>query len=455
MPALLANQTAALGWLEGERIEHGHAILAMEMGLGKTATAISHARKHLTASMLVVVPAGLRINWSREFAQFWPGHPALEIVQSTTQRIGQSPIIVVNYDLLAYPGILNQLRTRQWQLLVCDESQMANNLEAKRGSAVIGPDGLWKRAGQIICLSGTPAPNHVGELHGWFTVLAPQLLRANNARRWPDVRSYYAFLTRYSHFKITKYGVQVIKSRHAQEFRLRFGPLILRQKKADVLKDLPPLRIGSVVLEPDDLDGMAALAKHPDYAALALALENLNMDAPDAYSRLSHALQSTYLATLRRLIAVHKIVPIAQLVREELVGGDNKLVIFAHHRELLEGLKALLGVYGFYPAMIHGGIPHKERQKQVDHFQNHQRCRVFLGQLDAAGVGYNLTAASDVLLAECSWTPSKNLQAINRVSRIGQQNACLARFVSLAGSVDEIVMQVQARKLAALNSLLL
>jgi SWI/SNF-related matrix-associated actin-dependent regulator 1 of chromatin subfamily A len=80
---------------------------------------------------------------------------------------------------------------------------------------------------------------------------------------------------------------------------------------------------------------------------------------------------------------------------------------------------------------------------------------VFLGQLDAAGVGYTLTAASDVLLAEASWSPSKNLQAINRVSRIGQKNACLARFVSLAGSVDEIVNMVQLRKLDALNSLLL
>ena len=455
MPDLLPNQLAATAWLsqEQDRDHSGHAFLVMDMGLGKTATAIAHARSHKPATLLVVVPAGLRIHWSREFDLFWPDHPDVELVMSSTQRIGPGPIIVVNYDLLVYPTILNQLRTRLWDMLICDESQMANNVEAKRGSAVLGRDGLVKHSGQVLCLSGTPAPNHVGELHGWFSALVPHLLKGS--KQYPDVTSYYSFLTRYAKFKVGQYGITVLGSRNAGEFRRRFAGLILRQRKSEVMKDLPPLRIGTVTLEADDLGELQALLEHPDYAALADAMANLRTDAPDAMARLRDALSSTHLATLRRLIAIHKIDPVARLIREELVGGENKLVVFAHHRQLIEGLHSLLYSYGLYPAMVHGGVPPKERQRQVDHFQGHKRCRVFLGQLDAAGVGYTLTAASDVLLAEASWSPSKNLQAINRVSRIGQKNACLARFVSLAGSVDEIVNMVQSRKLDALNSLLL
>lgn len=455
MPDLLPNQLAAKTWLsqEKDRDPSGHAFLVMDMGLGKTATAIAHARSHRPDSLLIIVPAGLRIHWSREFDLFWPDHPELELVLSSTQRIGPASVVVVNYDLLIYPTILNQLRTRTWAMLVCDESQMANNTETKRGAAILGRDGLVKRSGQVLCLSGTPAPNHIGELHGWFSALVPHLLKGS--RSYPDVTSYYSFLTRYAKFKVGQYGITVLGSRNAGEFRRRFAGLILRQRKSEVMKDLPPLRVGAVTLEADDLSDLQALLEHPDYAGLADALANLRTDAPDAMARLRDALSNTHLATLRRLIAIHKIDPVARLIREELVGGDNKLVVFAHHRQLLEGLHALLYSYGLYPAMVHGGVPPKERQRQVDHFQGHKRCRVFLGQLDAAGVGYTLTAASDVLLAEASWSPSRNLQAINRVSRIGQKNACLARFVSLAGSVDEIVNMVQLRKLDALNSLLL
>ena len=453
MPELLPNQLAAVAWLSQERDTSGHAFLVMDMGLGKTATAIAHARSHRPQKLLIVVPAGLRIHWGREFDLFWPGHPDVELVLSSTQRIGPASVVVVNYDLLIYPTILNQLRIRQWDMLICDESQMANNTETKRGAALLGRDGLARHSKQVLCLSGTPAPNHIGELHGWFSTLVPHLLKGSKA--YPDVTSYYSFLTRYAKFKVGQYGITVLGSRNAGEFRRRFAGVILRQRKSEVMKDLPPLRMGTITIEPDELGELQALMDHPDYAGLKEAMANLRTDAPDAMARLREALSNTHLATLRRLIAIHKIDPVARLIREELVGGENKLVVFAHHRQLLEGLHSLLYSYGLSPCMVHGGVPPKERQRQVDHFQNFKRCRVFLGQLDAAGTGYTLTAASDVLLAESSWSPSKNLQAINRVSRIGQQNACLARFVSLAGSVDEIVNMVQLRKLDALNSLLL
>lgn len=450
MPALLENQEIAADWA----YDRPAAILAMDMGLGKTATAITLFKRKGLRQILVIVPAGLRVNWLREFDRFWPGHPDIDLILSGAHRFTKAPIVIVNYDLLAVPAIFHTLRLRTWEMVACDESQMANNKDTLRGNAVLGPEGLTRRAMRVLALSGTPAPNHVGELHGWFQVLCPELLNVRAGKEgWPDVSHYDHFLKRYARYRTTKYGIQVTGTINAAEFKRRFASIIFRQRKSDCEGLIPPLRVGHIVLDTDKPRMLQALEQHPDHAKLMAMLSTLNADHPDAYSRLKVMLEDVELATLRRLTAVAKIAPVAELVHDELFGGIEKIVLFGHHRELLEGLNDRLGE--FNPAVIHGGIPKDKRQAQVDKFQNDPTCRVFVGQIDAAGMGITLTAASQLLMVEASWVPSKNQQAIDRISRIGQTENCLARFVGLAGSIDEIVMRVQSRKAEALNALLL
>jgi SWI/SNF-related matrix-associated actin-dependent regulator 1 of chromatin subfamily A len=448
MPALFENQEQALTWA----IDRPAALLALDMGLGKTAIAVILCKRKGLRQILVIVPAGLRINWVREFDRFWPGHPAIDVVLSGRHVFNpDAPIVIVNYDLLLVPNVFWNLKLRPWEQVICDESQMANNLDSQRGSAVLGKQGLTLDAMRVLALSGTPAPNHIGELHGWLTVLCPDLLKGHN--HWPDVAHYDHFIQRYLCYKTTKYGIQPIRAINCAEFKQRFGPVILRQRKRDMQDFLPPLRIGSLVLEAEKSRDLRRFELHPDHKRLVALLANLDADLPDANARLRAMLEDVELATLRRLTALAKIAPVTELVRAELVGGVEKFVLFGHHRELLDGLND--GLASFQPAMIHGGVAKSQRQAEVDRFQRDPKCRVFVGQIDAAGLGYTLTAASNLLMVEASWTPSKNAQAIDRISRIGQTEACLARFVGLAGSVDEIVMRVQARKAEALNALLL
>lgn len=450
MATLLENQELAADWA----IDRPAAMLAMDMGLGKTATAIVLMRRKGLQKILVIVPAGLRVNWLREFDRFWPSHPAIDLVLSGAHIFSKAPIVIVNYDLLAVPAIFHTLRLRTWEQVICDESQMANNLDTLRGDAVLGREGLTRRAMRVLALSGTPAPNHVGELHGWFLVLCPDLLKVRPGKQgWPDVTNYDHFLKRYLRYRPTKYGIQVLGTENAAEFKRRFSSVIFRQRKADCVGLIPPLRIGQIILEADKPGLLRELEDHPDHRRLMALLATLNADMPDAYARLKVMLESIELATLRRLTALAKIAPVADLVRGELYGGVEKMVLFGHHRELLEGLQVQLST--FCPAVIHGGIPKDKRQAEVDRFQTSPHCRVFIGQIDAAGMGITLTAANQLLMVEASWVPSKNQQAIDRINRIGQLEPCLARFVGLAGSVDEIVMRVQARKAEALNELLL
>ena len=122
----------------------------------------------------------------------------------------------------------------------------------------------------------------------------------------------------------------------------------------------------------------------------------------------------------------------------------DKVVIFAHHREVIEGLREGLRDYG--AVSIYGKTPVAKRQQRVDSFQENPRTRVFVGQLDAAGTNLTLTAANQVVMVEESWVPGVNRQCIDRCRRIGQDRGVRARFFCLAGSLDEPISSTNRRK---------
>jgi SWI/SNF-related matrix-associated actin-dependent regulator 1 of chromatin subfamily A len=110
--------------------------------------------------------------------------------------------------------------------------------------------------------------------------------------------------------------------------------------------------------------------------------------------------------------------------------------------------KLWVGLQDFGCTALHGGTSSAARQETIDDFQNNADCRVFIGQIQAAGVGITLTASSNSVFVESSWVPAENEQAAMRIHRIGQKNACLVRFATLAGSLDEQIQRACQRKLA-------
>jgi SWI/SNF-related matrix-associated actin-dependent regulator 1 of chromatin subfamily A len=460
-------QELAIDWLAFR----SKAILALEMGLGKTGVAIRAADQLRLRRILVICPAVAITNWQREFALWQLMERTVAGVHTSRDR-PDTDVVIINYDKISRNSVAD-LVNRKWDLIILDEGHYCKTATASRTKRIYGSltgpvgnplqGGLVSLAQNVWVLTATPIPNHLGEIWTHIRALAPQFLPLG-----PNGRpvNYWGFVERYCECRETPFGIQITGNKRStlEEVRAMLRPFVLRVKKTEVLPDLPPIRFVTTIIEAGDLDTeLALLESHPDIAELVKTLEaaraavELREGQPDREERgdLLDALANRpgHIATLRRMTSLVKVDPAIQLLTDELASGAlDKVIVFAVHRETVDRLAE--GLKQFGAVKLYGGTLPRDRQEAIDSFQNDAQTRVFCGQIQACGTAINLTAASDVVFVESSWVPSENSQAASRAHRIGTQSAVLVRFLGLAGSVDELVQDALARKTAAINQVL-
>lgn len=430
MTTLFQYQETGAQWLA----KVGRGLLADEPGLGKTAQAIVAARHIRNAvgrpiNIAVICPASVVENWRREFSRFWP-----EQEPSCTE--------IISYDRAARHGLYNE----DVDVVICDEAHYLKTRDTKRTQAVFGKKcdgvgGLVEKAKHVFLLTGTPMPNAPNELWPMLRAVMPDAIIGLKTGK---PVAYWPFAMRYCKMERNYLGHDtIVGGKNLPELRERMKPFVLRRKKADVLKDLPPIRFdvlpltGKITIPPDMADEIAAQMREVQKALDDGGVAALKAIAP-------------HVATLRRLTGVAKVAPVAEWVRDQLDGGMEKIVLFAQHKEVITNL-ALPLLKTSYVAVVDGSTT--DRQAQVDRFQNDPKCRIFIGQIQAAGTGITLTAASDLVFVESDWVPANNEQAAFRIHRIGQKNACTVRFATIAGSIDEQIQRACARKLEDIRAL--
>jgi SNF2 family DNA or RNA helicase len=288
-------------------------------------------------------------------------------------------------------------------------------------------------------LTGTPMPNHAGELwthlHGMF----PDRL---------DGMTYEQFMERYCvtepvYVDGRQVDDRVVSNKNVDELRELMEGTSLRRLKKDVMRDLPPVRHEVVALRPEVVSA-ELLKLDKDYRA--------NYSKGYDLTDVAGLRGTEEFARWRRLCGLAKAPATVEMLRAELeFGALDKVAVFAWHRDVLDELHC--GLADYCPVMIHGGTPLKERTANVDLFQDGD-ARVAVCQLVAGGTGITLTAASEVVVVEASFVPGENAQAVGRCHRIGQEARVRARFVALAGTVDEDVTRVLRRKVAMIREVL-
>ena len=389
-------------------------LLADEPGLGKTATALSWLKATDALSILVVCPASLRLNWRREASMWWGDwEPAL------------------GWDVISYEEMVRGVRKlTSVEAVVFDESHYLKNPAAARTKAA-----FQIQAARRLFLTGTPVVNRPMDL--WPTLRALGLADSRVAfgRRFCDghLKRVYA-----------KGGARTVWDFSGASglpgLAALLSPVMIRRTKAEVLTELPP-KTRQVV----ELSVGGARTAMP--ARLGDELETWERwSGEQALAPMPPALLAE-LAKIRLEDGLAKLSAVVSYLRDVVLEEEEKAVVFAWHREVLERLAEGLPD----SVLLYGGMTDREKDAAVRGFQK-GGARVFCGQIQAAGTGLTLTAARTVVFAELDWVPGSMTQAEDRCHRLGQRDA--VRVIHLvAEGIDARVARALVRKQGVLDAL--
>lgn len=408
-------------------------LIADQPGLGKTIQAIGILNDEPVKTVLIIAPASLKDNWAREVDKwlnyYLPVHVVGKAVHPFPKKIG---VLIVNYDIVA--KLRPRLDLVEWDVLVCDESHLLKTPTAKRSLAVIGRDGKGGiRAQRRLFLTGTPAESRPAEL---FTVA--NALRPDVFPNWLD------FAFRYCGAFMGKYGLEARGATNVGELQAKLRETIMvRRKKADVLKDLPPKINVRVTLPCDAKLRSSVDAELAAYQRERALIENLKQRGADleAVMLAKNAAQAR-MRGLRLATTAGKLPMALEFIRN--AADAEKVIVFAVHHDVLDALQK---EFKDRCVVITGKTPVQERQALVDRFQTDPEVSVFIGQIIAAGVGLTLTASSHVIFVEYDWRPGVIEQASDRAHRIGQQDSVTCSYLVIEKSLDDVMLSsIQKKK---------
>ena len=396
------------------------ALLADEMGTGKTIQLAGLLNLTAPRRVLVVTLASMKIVWALELRKWLVDRliPIMVLKGGTKpQDLREEGIWIVNYELL--DKFRSELSGRLLDLLALDEAHYIKNRSSQRTKAA---HLLSRAAKQKILLTGTPLLNCPMELWSLLHFLCPL--------DWPN---FYKFAHRYCAPVRTEWGWDYSGARNLEELntRLRSG-LMMRRLKKDVLSQLPPLSRALVPLSVSGSGALSDLVSQAGYDPFNLPETLEGSEIPfDCLAKIRHE--------LGRL----KVKAAIQFILEQAEGYNEKFVIFAHHRAVLKELA--LNLPG--SVLVTGETPPEDRLAAIERFSNDATVSYFVAAIHAMGVGVTLSAASRAVFVEQDWTPAILRQAEDRLHRIGQTQAVLIQYLVVPDSIDVNITRTVVAKM--------
>ena len=426
---------------------HRTFLLADEPGLGKTAQALLAAQVANAYPLLAVVPNVVKTNWAREVG-LWTPRRSVTVVHGDGEMVdGFADIVVVNYEVLdRHVGWMSSMGFRG---MVVDEAHFIKNKSSQRSQHVLEISQrirAWTARPLLMALTGTPLINDIEdflaiwEFLGWIDDSKPlgDLMGCLvDTGLVPGERGFY---------------------QQARQCVVDMG--IVRRRKVDVAADIPARRVADL---PVELDGEAARSIRRAEQELArrllaryeAALEHRADGMP--VSGIDHALVREVAARERQaaeesgsgenVFAMMRRIGQAKAglaadYTAQLARSVGKVVFFAKHVDVMDSAEEIFTQRGIRFSSIRGDQTSRVRQRNVDAFVNDPDVAVAVCSLTAAGVGLNLQVASDMVLAELSWTDAEQTQAIDRIHRIGQEQPVTAWRIIAAQTIDAKVAEL-------------
>lgn len=426
---------------------HRTFLLADEPGLGKTAQALLAAQAADAYPLLVVVPNVVKTNWAHEVGMWTPLRRAT-VVHGDGEKVDAfADVVIVNYELLdRHVGWLGDLGFRG---MVVDEAHFIKNKTSLRSQHVLAlSERIRERTARplLMALTGTPLINDIEDFRaiwqflGWIDDTKPvgRLMTAlEDTGLTPADPGFYAA---------------------ARAAVIDMG--IVRRRKVDVVADIPARRVADL---PVELEGAAGRTIRAAEAALAgrlvgryrsaletrgdgaatdgIDLELARRVAAAELKDSSSKARGENVFTMVRKIGQAK-AGLAADYAAQLVRNVGKVVFFAKHVDVLDQAEQTFADRGIRYASIRGDQTTRVRNKNVAAFVDDPDVSIAVCSLLTAGVGLNLQVASNLVLAELSWTDAEQTQAIDRIHRIGQDEPVTAWRIIAAQTIDAKIAEL-------------
>ncbi len=438
----------------------GSCLNFSEMGVGKTPETLQVIEEGNYKIPLIVCPNSLRWEWKRQIDE-WIGEDccavctgsaemkALTLVQSFQEN---KKYRIMNYEALRIPLLIEMLSHVPFDIIIFDEIHKLRNPKTKlvEGYQKKGPTpseiflnkdhkegGAWNFLNQhekavIIGLSGSPIMNYPNDLYVPLSCVRPE--------RYPrSMNPWRHFMYKYCLWADSKYGQYIYGTRRLDELRKETSPFIIRRTKKEVLPYLPDKTYRRIPLE-----------MKPDQRKLYNQMERELKVLLDTGEPLYSPNVLSCLTRLRQMNLDPKIVGITcssaktEFIFDTISSTNEKLVIFSTFEKYIHLLHLLL--QDTPHVVITGQVHPDQRSKEVKKFQEDPSIKLCLGTIQAMGEGVTLTAASNCLIADRWWNQPTNLQAEDRLHRIGQNRGVQIILPVVKESIDALLDDILNRK---------
>lgn len=437
---------------------------------------------------LIISPASLKLNWKKEI-NTWTNRTTFVvdgllknvlddnnniIVENCPSYNGD--FVIINYDILG--RVLNKktddedndyiyktiddeevkslielshkdlLKDIKFKSIIIDESQYCINRKSMRTQSV---QELSKNIKYRFALSGTPMINRPSELISQLVIL-DQL---------ENMGGFWTYAKRYCNAYEGDFGWNLSGFSNLQELHDKLvSTCFIRRRKKDVLTELPEKQRSLIPLQIDnkveydsvknnlinwlmntfsikiknDVMTDSTLSHLVDSQKKSLVLNRIN-------KKILNAKKSETLVKieyLKQLAAQGKLNKVMEFI-DNFINSGEKLVLFATHKEIYN---KIIEKYKDVCVYIVGGSSNVQKQQAVDKFQTDDKIKLFVGSIEAAGVGHTLTAASNVAFIELAWTSAMHDQCEDRCHRMGQKNFVNCYYLYGVDTIDELILEL-------------
>jgi len=413
----LEHQKIAIEKLVGSK----KFILADDMGLGKTTAAIIASLETNVKKILIICPASLKLNWEREIKNY--SNRSVYICEGKNFST-EHDIVIINYDIVKNFYDLKDkenspITKGNFDLIIMDEAHYVANPQSLRTKLI---NSFVKSSEYLWLLTGTPMTNRPINYYNLLNLIES-----------PVAQNWMAYVIRYCQGYQFKAGNRKVwnvnGASNLEELRDRTSRQVLRRLKEDVL-DLPEKIITPIYLR----------LKSKKYEELMGEYYEWYNKNPDESKSLT--VQFNKLMKVRQSIAEGKVPNTIELI-ENILEQGKKVIVFTNFTDTLQQIHSHFGKKSVY---LDGTCSKAQRQYAVDQFQENEKISVFVGNIQAAGVGITLTAGEAVIFNDISFVPAHHQQAEDRAYRYGQKNCVSVYYPIFDNTIEGVIYDMLINK---------